>query len=76
MCPPSSTHCRERSAPTVVVTEEVGLAVHPTTDAGRRFTDALGTLNAAVAAVAGDVLLVVAGRAVRLTPIDAVELGS
>ena len=55
-----------RTGPTVVVSDEVGLGVHPTTDAGRRFRDALGELNAAVARVADEVLLVVAGRALRL----------
>jgi adenosyl cobinamide kinase/adenosyl cobinamide phosphate guanylyltransferase len=55
-----------RTAPTVVVTEEVGLAVHPPTEVGRRFTDALGALNVAVAAVADDAVLVVAGRVLRL----------
>jgi len=48
------------------VSEEVGLSVHPPTDAGRRFVDALGELNQAVAAVADDVLLVVAGRVLPL----------
>jgi adenosyl cobinamide kinase/adenosyl cobinamide phosphate guanylyltransferase len=67
---------RTRTAATVVVTEEVGLAVHATTDAGRRFTDALGTLNSAVAAIADDVLIVIAGRAVRLSPVESVELGT
>jgi adenosylcobinamide kinase / adenosylcobinamide-phosphate guanylyltransferase len=57
-----------RSGPTVVVSEEVGLGVHPTTSAGRRFRDALGSLNQAVAAVAHEALLVVAGRALRLEP--------
>ena len=55
-----------RRGPTVVVSDEVGLGVHPTTEAGRRFRDALGELNAAVARVADEVLLVVAGRALRL----------
>ena len=55
-----------RDDPTVVVSDEVGLGVHPTTEAGRRFRDALGELNAAVARVADEVLLVVAGRALRL----------
>ena len=55
-----------RAGDTVVVSEEVGLGVHPATVAGRRFRDALGELNQAVAAVAGDVVLVVAGRALRL----------
>ena len=61
-----------RTNPTVVVTEEVGLAVHAPTEAGRAFTDALGELNTKVAAVAGEAFLVVAGRAVRL---DAMESG-
>jgi adenosylcobinamide kinase/adenosylcobinamide-phosphate guanylyltransferase len=55
-----------RAGDTVVVSEEVGLGVHPTTSAGRRFRDALGEVNQAVAAVADEVVLVVAGRALRL----------
>ena len=55
-----------RAGDSVVVSEEVGLGVHPATDAGRRFRDALGQLNQAVAAVADEVVLVVAGRALRL----------
>jgi adenosylcobinamide kinase / adenosylcobinamide-phosphate guanylyltransferase len=42
--------------------------VHPATQAGRRFRDALGTLNQAVAAVADEALFVVAGRILRLDP--------
>ncbi len=56
----------ERKGETVVVSEEVGLGVHPSSDLGRHFRDALGSLNQAVAAVADTVLLVVAGRALRL----------
>lgn len=56
----------DRAGDTVVVSEEVGLGVHPSTEPGRRFRDALGTLNQAVAAVADDVLLVVAGRVLPL----------
>jgi adenosylcobinamide kinase / adenosylcobinamide-phosphate guanylyltransferase len=56
----------ERSGDTVIVSEEVGLGVHPTTDAGRRFRDVLGEVNQAVAAIADEVLLVVAGRTLRL----------
>jgi adenosyl cobinamide kinase/adenosyl cobinamide phosphate guanylyltransferase len=55
-----------RAGDAVVVSEEVGLGVHPATAAGRRFRDALGELNQAVAAVADEVVLVVAGRALRL----------
>jgi adenosylcobinamide kinase / adenosylcobinamide-phosphate guanylyltransferase len=57
-----------RDGDTVVVSEEVGLGVHPATAAGRRFRDALGELNQAVAAVADEVVLVLAGRALRLEP--------
>jgi adenosyl cobinamide kinase/adenosyl cobinamide phosphate guanylyltransferase len=56
---------REAGA-TVLVSEEVGLGVHPPTEVGRRFTDALGTVNRAVAEIADRVLLVVAGRVLPL----------
>ena len=49
-----------------MVSEEVGLGVHPSSEAGRRFRDALGILNQAVSAVADQALLVVAGRALGL----------
>jgi adenosyl cobinamide kinase/adenosyl cobinamide phosphate guanylyltransferase len=55
-----------RRGDTVVVSDEVGLGVHPSTDVGRRFRDVLGDVNAAVAAVAGDVLFVIAGRVLPL----------
>jgi adenosyl cobinamide kinase/adenosyl cobinamide phosphate guanylyltransferase len=57
---------RERDGDTVVVSEEVGLGVHAPTEAGRRFADALGALNRAVAGSADRVLLVVAGRVLPL----------
>jgi len=59
---------RDRATPAVVVSEEVGMGVHPSTDLGRHFRDALGLANQAVAAIADDVLLVVAGRALTLRP--------
>jgi adenosylcobinamide kinase / adenosylcobinamide-phosphate guanylyltransferase len=52
----------------VVVSEEVGLGVHPASEAGRRFRDALGEVNQSVATVADEVVLVLAGRALRLEP--------
>jgi adenosylcobinamide kinase/adenosylcobinamide-phosphate guanylyltransferase len=55
-----------RPGASIVVSEEVGLGVHPSTALGGRFRDALGEVNAAVADVADTVLLVVAGRALRL----------
>jgi adenosyl cobinamide kinase/adenosyl cobinamide phosphate guanylyltransferase len=55
-----------RVGDSVVVSEEVGLGVHPSTEAGRRFRDALGELNRAIADIADEVLLVVAGRVLPL----------
>lgn len=57
-----------RRGDTVVVSDEVGLGVHPSTEVGRRFRDALGSANRAVAADADRVLLVVAGRVLELPP--------
>lgn len=56
----------DRDGDTVVVSEEVGLGVHPSSQAGRHFRDALGPVNAAVAACCDEVLLVVAGRVLPL----------
>jgi adenosyl cobinamide kinase/adenosyl cobinamide phosphate guanylyltransferase len=56
----------EREDDTVLVSDEVGLAVHPSTADGRRFRDALGALNHAVSAVADRAFFVVAGRAMTL----------
>jgi adenosylcobinamide kinase / adenosylcobinamide-phosphate guanylyltransferase len=56
----------ERQGDTVVVSEEVGLGVHPSSELGRHFRDALGSLNQAVASIADQAFLVVAGRALRL----------
>ena len=59
---------RRRSdvGPTVVVSNEVGMGVHPETPAGREYRDELGRLNQLVAATADRSLLLVAGRAQRL----------
>ena len=59
---------RRRPGATVVVSEEVGMGVHPSTGSGRLFRDALGSLNTAVATVADQVMLVVAGRVLTLEP--------
>jgi adenosylcobinamide kinase/adenosylcobinamide-phosphate guanylyltransferase len=55
--------CRGRA---VLVSAEVGLGVVPATRAGRLFRDELGALNAALAAACDEVLLLVAGLALRL----------
>jgi adenosylcobinamide kinase/adenosylcobinamide-phosphate guanylyltransferase len=60
------TALRARTVPCVLVSDEVGLGVHPSTESGLRFRDTLGELNLAIAEVADDVLLVVAGRVLPL----------
>ena len=45
----------------VLVSNEVGWGVHPATELGRRFRDALGLVNQAVARAADEVVLMVAG---------------
>jgi len=57
---------RARTADTIVVSDEVGLAVHPATQAGRCFADALGACNQAIARIADRAILVVAGRTLEL----------
>ncbi len=61
----------ERSGPAVVVSNEVGMGIHPETELGRRYRDLLGWVNSDLAAVAERSLLMVAGRATLLhDPID------
>jgi len=55
-----------RQDDTVVVSEEVGLGVHPVSEVGRLFADRLGEANRRVAEVADRCLLVVAGRVIEL----------
>ena len=52
--------------PLVAVTNEVGWSVVPEHRSGRTFRDLLGVTNQRIAAVSDDVLLVVAGRVLRL----------
>jgi len=55
------------TVPVVVVTNEVGWSLVPTTTSGRFFQDELGRLDAAVSGVAAQVHLVVAGRVLDLS---------
>jgi adenosyl cobinamide kinase/adenosyl cobinamide phosphate guanylyltransferase len=50
-----------RTAPTILVSNEVGMGIVPETPLGRAFRDEAGRLNQRVAAKAGRVLLMVAG---------------
>lgn len=61
---------RSGTAATILVSDEVGLGVHPETRAGLEFRDSLGALNRVVAAAADEVLLVVAGRVLSLPAAD------
>jgi adenosylcobinamide kinase/adenosylcobinamide-phosphate guanylyltransferase len=57
-----------RASPSVVVSNEVGLGVVPSTQLGRAYRDALGRVNAEFAKVAEPAQLIVAGRALDLEP--------
>ena len=56
----------ERSAATVVVSNEVGLGVVPPSELGRRYRDVLGRVNALWAAAADEAAFVIAGRMLPL----------
>lgn len=62
----ASAALRERTAPTVLVTNEVGLGVVPAYRSARLFRDLLGTANQRLAADCDRVDLVIAGRVLSL----------
>jgi adenosylcobinamide kinase/adenosylcobinamide-phosphate guanylyltransferase len=62
----TSATAAERATPTVVVTNEVGLGIHPDTELGRRYRDLLGRVNRIWATAAERTLFLVAGRALSL----------
>src|SRR5437660_7416619 len=59
-----------RSAPTVVITNEVGSGIVPDNPLARRFRDLLGSANRVWAQQAERTLLVIAGRALSLSSIE------
>jgi adenosylcobinamide kinase/adenosylcobinamide-phosphate guanylyltransferase len=63
-----------RAGPAVVVSNEVGMGVHPSTAVGRAYRDVLGTVNQVFARAADRTLLLFAGRALLLVdPWDALR---
>jgi adenosyl cobinamide kinase/adenosyl cobinamide phosphate guanylyltransferase len=56
-----------RSRPTIAVTNEVGMGVHPSTALGREYRDVLGRVNRRLSQRAMRAYLVVAGRVLSLT---------
>ena len=60
------TAWQRAAGPVIAVTNEVGMGVVPERRSGRLFRDLLGTVNQRIAAASDDVLLVVAGRVLRL----------
>ena len=65
---------RQRGLRLVLVSNEVGMGVVPATSLGRRYRDALGRVNQAVAATADSVLLTVAGLGVDLKALERATL--
>jgi adenosylcobinamide kinase / adenosylcobinamide-phosphate guanylyltransferase len=57
---------RERLVSVIVVSNEVGQGVHPSTELGRRFRDLLGLVNQRLAAAVDRVTLMVAGLPLTL----------
>ena len=55
-----------RAHPTILVSTETGLGIVPADPLSRRFRDGAGLLNQRVAALADEVLLIVAGLPLRL----------
>jgi len=60
----------QREAPTVVVTNEVGLSIVPDNELARRYQDTLGRVNQALAHRAERALFVSAGRITQLEKIE------
>jgi adenosylcobinamide kinase/adenosylcobinamide-phosphate guanylyltransferase len=56
----------ERPAPTIAVSNEVGMGIVPANELARRYRDVLGRVNAIWAAHAAEAALVVAGRQLSL----------
>jgi adenosylcobinamide kinase / adenosylcobinamide-phosphate guanylyltransferase len=61
-----ATLAAQRSGPTLVVSNEVGMGVHPETMLGMTYRDLLGRVNATWVRAADRAVVVIAGRALDL----------
>lgn len=59
-----------RADPTIVITNEVGLGVHPETELGRQYRDVLGRFNQQLASRAETTAFVAAGKVMPLETLD------
>ncbi len=59
-----------RPSPTIVISNEVGLGVHPTSELGRQYRDVLGRYNRRIADRAQTSLFVAAGRVMELQNLE------
>jgi adenosylcobinamide kinase / adenosylcobinamide-phosphate guanylyltransferase len=64
----SAARAAGRAAPTIAVTNEVGLGIVPENPLARAYRDLMGRVNAAWVAAADEAAFVVAGRALTLEP--------
>lgn len=62
---------RQRRAPVIVVTNEVGMGIVPIYESARRFRDLAGMTNQRMAAAADVVWLIVCGLGMQLKPLPA-----
>jgi adenosyl cobinamide kinase/adenosyl cobinamide phosphate guanylyltransferase len=65
-----ATRAHARQGPVIVVSNEVGSGIVPADALARRYSDALGRVNATFASHADEAFLVVAGRVLALTAVE------
>lgn len=72
----AATLSAHRSGLTLAVSNEVGLGIVPETPLGRAYRDLLGVVNRTWVETAADAVLVVAGRALPLSPVHELLTGT
>lgn len=66
---------RQRRFTSVLVTNEVGMSVHPATELGRAFVEMVGFAHQRLSAAADDVYLAVLGAIVKIHPVSVDTFG-